>query len=135
MELQNEVVTDVIPIIDHSGTKLIVGLDDTWHDPFGTRDSEWFIKDGGSAGEYLKYINANNVPWEAKCHCEWDGHAGFTKTWAEIRQPGGGGKDVPGLLIRDWEGRQWTIQLLGPRNKDGHGRPSFRPYNRILDGY
>lgn len=135
MELQHGVQTDTIPIIDWDGNKRIVYLDETWHDMLGTHDSNWIEVGGHSFGDWLHYINPLGVKWRARTDCENhpDGRP-VIQVRATIAEGehGNDGADRLGILIKDWNGKGWAIEFLGPSDSNTDKKPKFMPHDLAL---
>ncbi len=131
MQLVHEQETTTFPIVHWDGRKLIVYLDETWHDIFGTHDSNWQTTDGQLLGDWLHYVNANNVQWRARTDCEYHDDTKNTRVRATIAQgkDGNDQDDRLGLLIIDWEGKRWAIEFMGVHNSGNKQKPTFKAHD------
>lgn len=112
---------DYFECIDFGGAHITVRLEkiDT-----SASDPSWVIVPGPNK-VFLEYLNENRDRYRAQCHCEV-AQGTMMHVWIETEHNGHTEKNMRGILIQDWEGKQWTVDVENMNVRNGPTPVTFR---------
>lgn len=115
----NAGASDYFECRDFGGQNITVRLEkiDT-----GANDPSWIIEPGPNK-VWLEYLNSNLDRYQAKCHCEVAAGSQM-HVWVETEH-NGKKQDLDGLLIQDWQGNKWTVDVVNVNVRSGPASVTF----------